>query len=321
MAETQRLHAAQVPRDFSPADPHLIGVSGGRDSVALLHWLKSQGYSRLIVCHLDHQLREESAEDARFTEECARARGFECVSHAVSLKELARSRKQSLETAAREVRYEFFARVAAARGCSRLFLAHHADDQVETFLLQLMRGAGAGGLGGMALIDARAVGDVTLQVARPFLGVWRSEIDGYIREHALTFREDATNAELDFTRNRIRHLAIPALKEAFGRDPRAALWRAAELLREEDALLGSAPELQDLPEQLEVAWLRGLPLALQRRVLHRWLQSRGVSDVGFEETESTRRLLEMEVAKVNLPGDLCARRRERKIFVDFQRPA
>lgn len=321
MSETQRLSAAQVPRDFSPTEPHLIGVSGGRDSIALLHWLKSRGFSRLIVCHLDHQLREQSAEDARFTEKCARAWGFECVTHAVDLKELARSRKQSLETAAREIRYEFFARVAAARGCPRLFLAHHADDQVETFLLQLLRGAGAGGLGGMALVDPRTVGEVTLRVARPFLGVWRSEIDAYIGERGLAFRDDATNAELEYTRNRMRHLAIPALKEAFGRDPRAALWRAAELLREEDALLDSAPELQELPEQLDVGWLRALPLALQRRALHRWLQDRGVSEVGFEEVESTRRLLEMEVAKVNLPGDLCARRRERKIFVDFQRPA
>lgn len=318
MADVQRLSAAQVPRDFHLAEPHLVGVSGGRDSIALLHWLKAQGFSRLIVCHLDHQIREQSAEDARFSEQCARDWGFEYVSESVPLAELARVQKRSIETAAREARYAFFARMAARFGTSRLFLAHHADDQVETFLLQLLRGAGSGGLGGMAPLDCRVIDGVNLHVARPFLGVWRAEIDDYVRDWKLEYREDATNAELEYTRNRIRHLAIPALREAFGRDPRAALWRAAELLREEDSFLSSAPELANLPEQLETNWLRGHPVAMQRRALFAWLRARGVPDVGFDEVEAARRLLDGDVAKVNLPAGLCARRRERKIFVDFQ---
>jgi tRNA(Ile)-lysidine synthase len=216
------------------------------------------------------------------------------------------------------MRYAFFAEVAFKRECPRVFLGHHADDQVETFLLQLLRGAGASGFGGMSVLSTRRVGNVAMSIARPFLGVWRAEIDGYVADHALRFCEDETNAELHHTRNRIRHLAVPALREAFGRDPREALWRAAELIRAEDDLLAGAPELRDLPSELDVSWLRGLPLALQRRVLHRWMRRGGVSDVGFDEVEAARSLLSGGAAKVNLPGGKCARRREKRLFLDEQ---
>jgi tRNA(Ile)-lysidine synthase len=318
MAATEPFKAAVIPGEFSPDDPHLIGVSGGRDSVALLHWLVQRGFRRLIVCHLDHGLRSTSDSDARFTEDLARSLGVECVTNAVDARAVAAEAKLSLEAAAREMRYGFFAEVAAARGCPRVFLAHHADDQVETFLLQLLRGAGASGLGGMPTLSMRPIGRVELSIARPFLGVWRAEIDGYVADHALRFCEDETNAELHHTRNRIRHLALPALREAFGRDPREALWRAAELIRAEDDLLAAAPELRDLPAELDVSWLRGLPLALQRRVLHRWMRRGGVADVGFEEVEAARSLLAGGTAKVNLPGGKCARRREKRLFLDEQ---
>ena len=318
MARPGPFQAAQLPADFSPEDPHLIGVSGGRDSVALLHWLAHSGFRRLIVCHLDHGLRPTSADDARFTAELARSLGLEFVANAVDSRAVAVESKLSLEAAARELRYAFFAEVAAARACPRLFLAHHADDQVETFLLQLLRGAGASGLGGMPVLSTRPVGRVELSIARPFLGVWRAEIDGYVADHALRFCEDETNAELHHTRNRIRHLAIPALREAFGRDPSEPLWRAAELIRAEDDLLAAAPELRDLPRELDVSWLRGLPLALQRRVLHRWMRREGVADIGFDEVEAARSLLGGGKAKVNLPGGKCARRREKRLFLDEQ---
>ena len=128
---------------------YLVGVSGGRDSVALLHALVEAGFRRLIVCHLNHGLRgRAAAADARFVATLAARLGLECESEQVDVARLAKKMGQSLETAAREVRYAFFARVARRRRCRSLFLGHHAGDQVETFLFNLFRGSGRGGLGG-----------------------------------------------------------------------------------------------------------------------------------------------------------------------------
>jgi tRNA(Ile)-lysidine synthase len=305
--------AAIVPPDFSTGTPALVGISGGRDSVALLHWLHDRGHRRLIACHLDHGLRAESREDARFVARFARELGCLCVVSRANVGALAKRRKLSVETAARAARLEFFERCARKHGTTRVFLAHHADDQVETFLFNLLRGAGTGGLAGMASVTT--IGGLTM--ARPLLGVWREEIDAYCERHQLPWREDASNASRAHTRNRLRHDALPALSAAMGRDVRQALWRAAELLRAEDEVLSLAPEdVQALEGKLEVESVRVLPLALQRRVIHAWLQREKIADVGFVEVEGVRSLLAGDVAKVNLPGKRYARRRAGRIFCE-----
>ena len=300
-------------RDCPPPDATaLIGVSGGRDSVALLHILAARGH-RLIVCHLDHALRRESRQDAQFVREFAARLGCECVVHRENVATLARKTKCSVETAAREARLAFFLQVARRRGVHRLFLAHHADDQVETLLFNLLRGSGATGLGAMRAETTRG----ELQILRPLLGVWREGIDRYVAEHALEFREDASNADLRHTRNRLRHEVVPQLSRIFGREVRRALWRSAEILREEDALLAASPELVAAHDhELPLAVVKPLPVALQRRLILAWLRARGVANVGFEEVEGVRGLLAGAVAKVNLPGDLHARRRAGRIFVE-----
>ncbi len=301
---------------FPPDARCLIGVSGGRDSVALLHLLRDAGFKKLVVCHLDHALRTESAKDALFVAALAKQLGLKAVVARENVAALAKRKRQSLETAAREARYAFFARVARAEKCPRLFLAHHADDQVETLLFNLFRGSASAGLAGMRALTTRTVGGVTLQIARPLLGMWREEIDASIAEHQLAFREDASNADPRHTRNRLRHEIIPAIEHAFGRDIRRAVWRAAEILRDEDDFLASQPALRELPERLDTAALLGLPVALQRRVIHAWLKARGVGGVGFDEVESVRSLFAGRRAKVNLPGGLHARRRARQLFVE-----
>ena len=290
----------------------LIGVSGGRDSVALLHLLAGRGH-RLIVCHLDHSMRRESREEARFVEKLAARLGCECVVRRENVKARAKRMKCSIETAAREARFAFFAKVAKARGVRRVFLAHHADDQVETFLFNLLRGSGAAGLAAMLATSLR--GD--LEIVRPLLGVWREEIDRYVAVHGLEFCEDASNADPRHTRNRVRHEILPMLAKAFGRDVRGALLRSAEILREEDAFLSGLPELgmAEAP-QLSVKEMRELPVAIQRRVLLAWLRARGVAEIGFDEVERVRSLLAGRVAKVNLPGGHHARRRAGKLFVE-----
>ena len=134
-------------RTFPLDGRYLIGVSGGRDSVALVHWLVNLGYKKLIVCHLNHQLRGRSSlADARFVEKIARNYRAEFELESANVRAFATKQKMSIETAARESRYKFFAESRKRRRCHTIFLAHHADDLVETFLINLFRGAGSAGL-------------------------------------------------------------------------------------------------------------------------------------------------------------------------------
>jgi len=146
-------------RPLSPGARYLIGVSGGRDSVALLHWLVECGYNKLIVCHLNHRLRGRSSRaDAIFVQKLAAKYDVDLALGAIDVRGLAVRTKQSIETAARDARYKFFAQVAKRRCCRTIFLGHHADDLVETFLINLFRGAGPGGLSAMRAVSIRKIG-------------------------------------------------------------------------------------------------------------------------------------------------------------------
>ncbi len=311
---------SQTLRSFSLSRRYLIAVSGGRDSVALLHWLVDRGYKKLIVCHLDHQLRGRSSRaDACFVEKCAAKYHVDLVLDSTNVRALAAKKKMSIETAARTARYEFFAKVARRRRCRTIFLAHHADDLVETFLINLFRGAGTSGLSAMRALSVRKIDNVKLQIARPLLGVWREQIDQYVRAHRLPFREDATNRNIAPLRNRIRHRIIPYIEKQLGRNVRASIWRAATIAAEEENFFETLlpPELARL-SKLGVKEMRALPLAIQRRTLHGWLRASDVSDVSFDLIERVRALLDLtnRVAKTNLPQDRHVRRRAGKIFIE-----
>src|SRR5436189_4666705 len=164
-------------RKFPRRRRYLIGVSGGRDSVALLRWLVDLGYRKLIVCHFDHHLRGRSSQaDARFVKKLAAKYRVDFQIGSANVRSLAKKKRMSIETAAREARYSFFAKVAKRRRCRTIFLAHHADDLVETFLLNLFRGAGLTGLAAIREVSARRIDDVDLTIVRPLLGPWRNEI-------------------------------------------------------------------------------------------------------------------------------------------------
>jgi tRNA(Ile)-lysidine synthase len=305
-------------RNFPPDAPYLIGVSGGRDSAALLHWLVSLGYNELIVCHVNHQLRGRSSDaDARFVEKLAKKYEVDFELGAANVRVLAKKKKMSIETAAREARYSFFAKAAKRHRCRTIFLAHHADDLVETFLFNLIRGAGLTGLAAIRDVSTRRVGDLELTIVRPLLSVWRKEIDNYVRVHVLRFREDATNRNLASTRNRIRNRIIPYLEKNFGRNIRQNIWRTAMIAAEEVKWIN-----EQLPDStsadLSVARLRMLPVALQRRAIQKWLRAQNIAEVGFEVIERVRSLADKDapVAKVNLPQDRHARRRAETIFID-----
>ncbi|PYJ85129.1 MAG: tRNA lysidine(34) synthetase TilS [Verrucomicrobia bacterium] len=313
-----------LPKDviarFPPMDRYLIGVSGGRDSVALLHLLTNLGYRRLIVCHLDHQLRgRSSTADAKFVRGLARKLKLECELGRINVAMRARRKKQSIETAGRNARYEFFARIARRRRCRTIFLGHHADDLVETFLLNLFRGAGPTGLSAMRQIAAREVDGMELTIVRPLLGTTRQEIDAFSRTHRLKYRDDATNQTLVPLRNRIRHRIIPYVEKQLGRKICGALWRAAMISADEAELAEKLVDpLSAGSSQLGLKELREQPRALQRRTIHLWLQAQSIANLDFETIERVRALVEPDArqAKTNLPRDRHARRRAGKLFIE-----
>ncbi len=307
----------QFARDFPTTRRHLVGVSGGRDSVALLHQLVDLGFKRLIVCHLNHQLRGRASNaDARFVEKLAEKYDVDLALSSTNVRALAAKKKMSIETAAREARYSFFAKIAKRKKCRTIFLGHHADDLVETFLINLFRGAGAAGLSAMRESSTREVDDVDLTIVRPLLGVWRRDIDKYVRSHHLKFREDASNQNLTPLRNRIRHRVIPYLEKTFGRNIRQNIWRTATIASEEESFFETL-----LPPSLTTIALkplREMSVALQRRTLHQWLRAANIADIGFDLIERVRALVDVtnRVAKTNLPQDRHVRRRAGKIFIE-----
>lgn len=285
----------------------LVGVSGGADSVALLHLLHvlcgSEGMA-LTVAHLHHGLRGDAAEeDLQFVRQLAWKLGRPCLADRVDVPALARERKISIEMAAREARYDFFRRAAAEAGADRVALAHHADDQAETILLRLLRGAGGAGLGGMAPLAV--VRGLTL--VRPLLGVSRAALRGFLRAHGLRWREDATNADTALLRNRVRAELVPLLEARFQPALREVLGRTAELLRDDEAALADlascAADRARTPSG-DLAWavLSGLPIAVRRRVLLGWLRAGGVPESRID-VSLVRRVEALPVqGRLALPG-------------------
>jgi len=310
--------SSRLIRNLPPDTRYLIGVSGGRDSIALLNWLVNLGYKKLIVCHLNHQLRGRASDaDARFVEKLAKKYQVDFELGAGNVRALAKKKKMSIETAAREARYSFFAKAAKRRRCHTIFLAHHADDLVETFLLNLIRGAGLTGLAAMREVSNRRIDGVDLTIVRPLLSVWRTEIDDYVREHRLKFREDASNKNLAPMRNRVRNGIIPYLEKILGRNIRQNIWRTAIIAAEEESWIDNeVPDLTNV--DLSVRKLRALPVVFQRRTIMKWLRAQNISEVGFDVIERVRSLLDRDarIAKVNLPQDQHVRRRAGKVFIE-----
>lgn len=248
-------------RMIEPAEKVLAAVSGGADSVALLYILlalrQELGFSVHIV-HLNHGIRGKAAdEDEEFVRDLAGRLDLPLTTERADVPMVRRDRKLGLEEAARQVRYAFLERVASKIGAARIATGHTADDRVETFLLNLARGSSARGL--CALAPLR--GDVI----RPLIRVWRWEIEAYLAEIGQQFREDESNRDLRFARNKVRWVTLPFLEERYpGISERMA-----------DLCEIMAPE-QDLLDQLASKWFESA------------LVSRGVGEV----TLSASRLLE-----------------------------
>ncbi|MCB8928314.1 MAG: tRNA lysidine(34) synthetase TilS [Ardenticatenaceae bacterium] len=308
----------QTVRPFPLTDSStklLIGVSGGADSLALLHLLWQQlGAERLVAAHLNHKLRTDAEADAVFVAETAASWNIPCLLGEIEVADVAASSQLSLEAAGRLARYRFLAEKADEVGVEAVVVGHHADDQVETILLHLLRGSGSGGLRGMQPASQMPEQNGLLLV-RPFLNTSRAEIEAYCARHDLVPREDASNEDVKFTRNRIRHELLPLLK-TYNPQIDANLQQLALITAGEYAVLQAEFENRwpDLVVEKGADWLvldRSQFLvqatAWQRLILRRAVQYlRPLAEISFQTIELARQIIleNKSGMAATLPGDL-----------------
>lgn len=301
----------------------VLGVSGGPDSLALLHLMAElcdRGFSdvaALHVGHLHHGIRGADADaDVGFVEaECARL-DLPCSVRRVDVPRMAREQGMGEEAAGRAARYGFLTELAQSVGATRIALGHHADDQAETVVMRLMRGAGLRGMGGIPY-TREAEGASDILIVRPLLDCTRVELEAYLRRKNIRARLDVTNLSSRYLRNRVRARLLPALEQAWGRTLRqdlCALAAAAQRLHAQAArlshqLLGAgSARIEKGYVELDAAWLRGISRSLRyefvRAVLERaGLWRRMLSSRHYDRLSA---LVEAENGAVSLPGEIVA---------------
>jgi len=272
----------------------LVAVSGGADSLVLLHTLhalaEKSGW-KISVAHFNHRLRgRASAADEALVRRTARKMSlpFYCGSGDVAA--FAHRSKISVEMAARKLRHEFLARTARRRKISVVALAHHADDQVELFFLRLLRGAGGEGLAGMKR-RAPSPADRRITLVRPLRDFSKAELLAFAGENKIRFRDDATNFSTDFLRSRIRTELLPLLREKYQSGLAKTVLRLMEITGAESAFAGAAAqEWRKHRRAAPAGGERGfetLPVAVQRKILQSQLTEGGVAP-DFELIEQLR---------------------------------
>jgi tRNA(Ile)-lysidine synthase len=303
--------------------PVLVGVSGGSDSVALLHYLAARRTRTrppgpaLVAGHVNHGLRGADADaDEAFVRAQCTAWGIPCLVASVEPRARRRARHESLEQAARALRYGALRAMAEEAGAERVAVAHTADDQAETILFRLVRGSGLRGLSGMR--PAGHVHGVT--VVRPLLTTTRAQVLDYLTRHGVGHREDGSNETLGPSRNYLRHEILPRLSERLNPSIRDTLLREARLFAEADAYLETRAR-RALPRillnrepgkiALDAAQLRLYPKVLQKYLLRSALRDLcgEVFDLSFAHVEALLSLLGSPPGtSVDIPNGVRARR-------------
>jgi tRNA(Ile)-lysidine synthetase-like protein len=313
-------------RLIDPGDLVIVAVSGGADSLGLLHILAALRDSlaiQLHIAHFDHQLRgAESTADARFVEETARGWAIPVTNQSHDVATYAKEQRQNLHQAARALRYRFLAQLAASIGAQAVAVAHTANDQAETVLMHLLRGAGPAGLRGMrpstpwadwADEAAHAHHAEAPRLIRPLLEIQRADIETYCAEQHLIARHDHTNEDRRYTRNRIRHELLPQLIE-YNPHIVPALSRTAAICADDFAFLQASlaaiwPTLTESTAEgttfRGAAWRATYP-ALQREALRKAHALLAPDELlTWEHVEQARTLVTQGVGKrLELPGNV-----------------
>ncbi len=279
---------------IDPAKPVLAGISGGPDSLCLLHLLHQCGMNT-IAAHLDHSLRPTSAKEADYVAKlCADAR-IPLVRQKVDAAEYSARNHLAVEEGARILRYEFLFREAEQAGAKAVLVAHHADDQVETVLMHLMRGSGLSGLAGMRMVLIPNPWSSHIPLVRPLLFTWREEIEEYCRTQQLEPVRDDSNLDTRYYRNRIRHELIPVLK-TYNPLVKERLQKMSCVVGQEDDLLSLLTNeawkdvlLQQTDRFIELRreQMRALHPALLRRVMRKaiLMLNQNLRDIEFDCVE------------------------------------
>lgn len=307
LMNTKQAVKASIQRDklLQPGDRVLVAVSGGPDSVALLHLLhelKDELHLHLEVAHLQHGIRgREAKHDARFVEELANDLKLSFHLRDLDLPRIkSDAGKGNLEALARAERYRFFAEVVIARNLSKVAVAHTQDDQAETVLMWFLRGAGVKGLGGMAPQQQLWIScpkRTPLNVIRPLMEVSKVEVLEYLAQTKRSYRIDQSNRDGTLLRNWIRLELLPKIKTRAGAGFSARLSQQAALLRDEEEYLSQLTKRRYDAVRAGARLLRGPlleePKALQRRILRHWIeQMRGhLRGIDFVHIEALLRLI------------------------------
>lgn len=308
----------------NPAGPVLVGVSGGADSVALLRGLhqlagEASGFA-LFVLHVDHGLRDDSAEEAAWVCELAQQLSIPCETVGLDVRSISNQSGVGIEEAARNARYAAFVEEANRQGCRFVAVAHHRDDNVETVLHHVVRGTGLQGLAGIP--RTRRLTD-SLTLIRPLLDVGRAEIVSFLDEQGSGYVEDPSNFDVVFTRNRIRSELIPTLESEFNPQVRSAIHRLSNQARDANemvtryatSLLHRACEMVSASEVcVRCDMLREEPSAAIRAMMVRvWIeQGWPRKKMGFAEWESLSELVSGQSVGCgrDLPGGVNAARKK-----------
>jgi tRNA(Ile)-lysidine synthase len=309
-------------RLFRPGQRMLVAVSGGVDSMVLLHLLHelAQKYHwQLAAAHFNHRLRGRSSDaDERLVRRTAERLRVPVLTEGAEVRAFARAQKLSLEMAARRLRHGFLARAAAQRRIPSVALAHHADDQLELFFLRLLRGSGGEGLAGMRWRNP-SPSDPGIELVHPLLDQPKALLLEYAAEQGIRYREDASNATVDFQRNRIRHELLPLLRRKYQPALDKTISRvmeitgaeaefAAQAAREWLGRMGSPKAEVRGPSGGQARLAFGeLPIAVQRRCVQLQLLNQGVVP-DFELVEQLRTAVDrpVSVGTGGTPVPLCA---------------
>ena len=293
---------------IQPQDTLVMGVSGGADSMTLLDILVRSGF-KPVVAHFNHQLRLEAAADAELVHRRAGDYGLEFTLGSADVAEQARESGQGIEEAARAVRYRFLFEIAEQRQAAALVVAHQADDQVETVLLNLLRGSGLKGLSAMRFRSFSPFHE-SIPLVRPLLGCWRDEILTYCNDRKLPFVCDETNQDSTYRRNRIRLELLPEL-ESYNPQIKRSLFQMADLLAGDMDFIDEAcreaavrVELQTREghAELDLREFNHLSVAVQRGLIRRILADAfpQAIDLGAFHFELARRCLTREMESLNI---------------------
>jgi len=319
-------------RMTEPGCKVVVAVSGGPDSVTLLHilyLLKNELEISLHIAHLNHMLRgEESEEDALFVAGLAEEYGLPVTIQSIDVPAYREKRRNSVEVAAREVRYGFLDEVARNYGASRVALAHQADDQAETIFINFLRGTGTTGLKGIPPVRQGVY-------VRPLLSLRRFEIERFCAENGLKFRTDSSNIKDVYLRNRVRHNLLPFLEKEYNPALVPALLRLGELCREEDRYLETLARQvyhdtltieSDGRVTFGLADLAKVDLAVRRRVVRlAWAELTGrEGNLSYQHVDDVIRLIDVGAtgSRTVLPGRVAAVRsyRSLELILEEDRP-